>query len=151
MKSHPILMKFCTQQQILNWMNVMLRLFQMKKLHWTDSEFDRTYFLFVRYLPEKNLTPGSCPPASSPQTNHAVRPREPRTECFCFIFFSVSCLAWAFSWILTKAMITARSNSTQLSAEWPISRESWPSFLFHRVGKVSNKNNFYPLKRHALN
>jgi len=30
-------MTFCTQQQILNWMNVSLRLFQMKKLHWTDS------------------------------------------------------------------------------------------------------------------
>ena len=45
-KNHLILTKFCTQQQILNWMNVTLRLFQMKKLHWTDSEFDRTYFLF---------------------------------------------------------------------------------------------------------
>jgi len=45
-KNHPIFMKFWTQQQILNWMNVTLRLFQMKKLHWTDSEFDRTYFLF---------------------------------------------------------------------------------------------------------
>ena len=32
----------------MNWMNVTLRLFQMKKkLHWTDSEFDRTYFLFT--------------------------------------------------------------------------------------------------------
>jgi len=27
-------------------MNVTLRLFQMKKLHWTDYEFDRTYFFF---------------------------------------------------------------------------------------------------------
>jgi len=26
-KNHPILMKFCTQQQISNWMNVTLRLF----------------------------------------------------------------------------------------------------------------------------
>jgi len=33
-------MKFCTQQQILNWMNVTWS--KMKKLHWTDSEFDRT-------------------------------------------------------------------------------------------------------------
>ena len=36
-------MKFCIQQQILNWMNVTWS--KMKKLHWTDSEFDRTYFL----------------------------------------------------------------------------------------------------------
>jgi len=34
----------------LNGMNVTLRLFQMKKLHWTDSEFDRTYFLLKLYL-----------------------------------------------------------------------------------------------------
>jgi len=27
-------------------MNVALRLFQMKKLHWTDCKFDRTYFLY---------------------------------------------------------------------------------------------------------
>jgi len=31
-KNHPILMKFCIQQQILNWTNVTLRLFQMKKV-----------------------------------------------------------------------------------------------------------------------
>jgi len=37
-------MKFCTQQQILNWVNVTSS--KMKKLHWTDSEFDRTYYLF---------------------------------------------------------------------------------------------------------
>ena len=37
-------MKFCTQKQILNWKNVTLS--KMKKLHWTDSEFDKTYFLF---------------------------------------------------------------------------------------------------------
>jgi len=43
-KNHQIFMKFCTQQQILNWMNVTWS--KMKKLHWTDSEFDRTYFLF---------------------------------------------------------------------------------------------------------
>ena len=43
-KNNPISMKFCTQQQILNWMNVTWS--KMKKLHWTDSEFDRTYFLF---------------------------------------------------------------------------------------------------------
>ena len=41
--NHPIFMKLCTQQQILNWMNVTWS--KMKKLHWTDSEFDRTYFL----------------------------------------------------------------------------------------------------------
>ena len=39
-------MKFCTQQQILNWMNVTWS--KMKKLHWTDSEFDRTYLLCGR-------------------------------------------------------------------------------------------------------
>jgi len=27
-----------------------VRLFQMKKLHWTDSEFDRRYFLFIVFL-----------------------------------------------------------------------------------------------------
>ena len=43
-KNHRILMKFCTQQQIFNWMNVTWS--KMKKLHWTDSEFDRTYCLF---------------------------------------------------------------------------------------------------------
>jgi len=44
-KNHSIFMKFCTQQQILNWMNV--RWSKMKKLHWTDSKFDRTYFLLL--------------------------------------------------------------------------------------------------------
>jgi len=44
-KNHPIFMKFCTQQHILNWMNVTWS--KMKKSHWTDSEFDRTYFLFI--------------------------------------------------------------------------------------------------------
>jgi len=42
-KNHPISMKFCTQQQILNRMNVTW--LKMKKLHWTDCKFDRTYFL----------------------------------------------------------------------------------------------------------
>jgi len=46
-KNHPISMKFCTQQQILNWMNATWS--KMKKLHWTDSEFDRTYFLYKLY------------------------------------------------------------------------------------------------------
>jgi len=45
MKNHPIWMKCCTQQQILNWMNVMWS--KIKKLHWTDYEFDRTYILFI--------------------------------------------------------------------------------------------------------
>ena len=45
-KNHRMFMKFCTQQQISNWMNVTWS--KMKKLHWTDSEFDRTYFLFVK-------------------------------------------------------------------------------------------------------
>jgi len=36
-RNHQIFMKFCTQQQILNWMNVTWS--KMKKLHWTDSEF----------------------------------------------------------------------------------------------------------------
>jgi len=34
-KNHPLLMKFCTQQQILNLINVTWS--KMKKLHWTDS------------------------------------------------------------------------------------------------------------------
>jgi len=46
-KNHQIFMKFCTQQQILNWMNITWS--KMKKLHRTDSEFDRTYFLFIIY------------------------------------------------------------------------------------------------------
>jgi len=46
-KNHPIFMKFCTQQHILNWMNVTWS--KMKKLHWTDPEFDRTYFLFFLF------------------------------------------------------------------------------------------------------
>ena len=33
---------------ILNWMNVTWS--NMKKLHWTDSEFDITYFLFLFYF-----------------------------------------------------------------------------------------------------
>jgi len=44
-KNHRILMKVCTQQQLLNWMNITWS--KMKKSHWTDSEFDRTYFLFL--------------------------------------------------------------------------------------------------------
>jgi len=43
-KNHPLSMKFCTHQQILNWMNVTWS--KTKKLHWTDSKFDRRYFLF---------------------------------------------------------------------------------------------------------
>ena len=50
--NQPIWMIFCTQQQILNWMNVTWS--KMKKLHWTDSEFDRTYFLFMRILRRSN-------------------------------------------------------------------------------------------------
>ena len=34
-KIYPIFMKFCTQQQILNWMNVTWS--KMKKLHWTTE------------------------------------------------------------------------------------------------------------------
>jgi len=43
-KNHPLSMKFCTHQQILNWMNVTWS--KTKKLYWTDSKFDRRYFLF---------------------------------------------------------------------------------------------------------
>ena len=50
-KNNWILMKFCTQQQILNWMNVTWS--KTKKLHWTNSEFDRTYFL----LPIRSTLP----------------------------------------------------------------------------------------------
>ena len=35
-KNHQIFMKFCTQQQSLNWMNVCWS--KIKKLHWTDSQ-----------------------------------------------------------------------------------------------------------------
>jgi len=47
-KNHPSSMTFCRQQQILNWMNITWT--KMKKLHWTDSEFDRTYFLLKEAL-----------------------------------------------------------------------------------------------------
>ena len=47
-KHHPILMKFCTQQQILNCMNVTWS--KMKKFHWTDSKFDKMYFLYSFYF-----------------------------------------------------------------------------------------------------
>ena len=47
-KNHPISMKFCIQQQILNWMNVTWS--NMKKLQWTVSEFDRTYLLSAIFL-----------------------------------------------------------------------------------------------------
>ena len=43
-KNYRIFMKFCTQQQIFNWMNVAWS--KLKKLHWTDSEFDRMYFFW---------------------------------------------------------------------------------------------------------
>ena len=36
---------YTAQQQIKNWMNVTWP--KMKKLHWTDCEFERTYFLFT--------------------------------------------------------------------------------------------------------
>jgi len=55
-KNHRIFMKFCTQHQILNWMNVMWS--KMKRLHWTDSEFDRTYFfLFLVWIFLKGVYP----------------------------------------------------------------------------------------------
>ena len=44
-KNHRIFMTFCTQQQILNSMKFTWS--KMKKLHWTDSEFDRTYYFFI--------------------------------------------------------------------------------------------------------
>jgi len=50
-KNHPISMNFCTEQQILNWMNVT---WSKMKLHWTDSEFDRTYFLLFKKKTSKN-------------------------------------------------------------------------------------------------
>jgi len=43
--NHLILIKLCTQQQILNLINVTWS--KMKTLQCTDSEFDRTYFLFL--------------------------------------------------------------------------------------------------------
>jgi len=53
-KNHRIFMKFCTQQQILNWMNVTW--WKMKKLHWTDYEFDITYRYFLLVLLCSSLT-----------------------------------------------------------------------------------------------
>ena len=54
-KNHSIFMKFCTQQHILNSTNVTWS--KMKKLHWTDSEFDRTYFLSLNKSHEKISNP----------------------------------------------------------------------------------------------
>ena len=62
-KNHPILVTFCTQQQILNWMNVTWS--KMKKLHWTDSEFDRTYFLSLIFSVLLPLWTDIYPPAVS--------------------------------------------------------------------------------------
>ena len=42
-KNHRIVIKFCTQQQILNRMNVTWS--HTKRFHCINSEFDRTYFL----------------------------------------------------------------------------------------------------------
>ena len=41
------IIRFSWKQQILNWMNVTWS--TIKRLHWTDSEFDRTYFLCIKY------------------------------------------------------------------------------------------------------
>jgi len=59
-KNHRIFMKFCTHQQILNWINVTWS--KMKKLHWTDSEFDKTYFLF-KLVPFESLGAVSYSPS----------------------------------------------------------------------------------------
>ena len=53
-KNHRFFVKFYTQQQILNWMNVTWS--KMKKLHWTNSEFDRTYFLLQLIFTYSSLT-----------------------------------------------------------------------------------------------
>ena len=47
-KNHPIFMKFCTQQQILHWMNVTWS--KMNKLHWTDSEFDSIFLFTIHHF-----------------------------------------------------------------------------------------------------
>jgi len=46
-KNHPIFMKFCTQQHILNWTNVTWS--KMKKLHWTDSESPKHYVVYHKH------------------------------------------------------------------------------------------------------
>ena len=58
-KNHPTFMKFCTQQQILNWMNVTWS--KMRKLHWqTPSSRERIscyvciLFIFLTYLASNN-------------------------------------------------------------------------------------------------
>ena len=46
-KNHRIFMKFCTQRQILNWMNVTWSKINEKvALDMQTPEFDRTYYLF---------------------------------------------------------------------------------------------------------
>jgi len=57
-KNHPISMKFCTQQQILNWMNVTWS--QMKKLHWTDSRVRQNVFLVFSYVALNTVSTNAC-------------------------------------------------------------------------------------------
>ena len=60
---------------------------------------------------------------------------------------------WTFGYVSSWVELSrsndhsARSNSTQLNQ---VSFQSRSSFLFHRVGKVNNKNNFHLFKHHAL-
>ena len=53
-KSYQILMQFCTQQQILNWMNVTWS--KMKKLHWTDFRVRQNAFLVYWYTAEADMS-----------------------------------------------------------------------------------------------
>jgi len=61
-------------QQIFNWMNVTWS--KMKKLHWTDSDFDRTYFLSNIISQQRSTYYGDNPatePAATILKNHQVR------------------------------------------------------------------------------
>jgi len=50
-KNHPTLMKFCTRQLILNWINVTGS--KMKTLHWTDSRVRQNVFLVQECVYQK--------------------------------------------------------------------------------------------------
>ena len=74
--------EFCKQQQILNWMNVTWS--KMKKLHWTDSEFDRTHFLFVLI----SSTTASDWGLSMASHRSCLR-RTPRPSSICYVLGAV--------------------------------------------------------------
>jgi len=46
-KNHPIFMKFCTQQQILNWMNVTDQKCKFRKFKMADGRHFENYYIAI--------------------------------------------------------------------------------------------------------